>query len=219
MGVIQRIKDIVNANVNAGLDKAEDPEKMIRYMISEMSESVAELKSSLIARKTGLESTVSLLKSAENEVKRWSNRAAAAVTQVKDDLARAAIREKKKAETRLSWLIKEKDHFEKIISETAAQISSVQEKLDEADGKQRILIQRSLHARETLDVQKQMNGISDNKSYLRFSDFEKRIERMESEAEIYAEESQTVSESRFRDMEDSVEIEEELKALKSKVKK
>jgi len=219
MGVIKRIKDIVNANVNAGLDKAEDPEKMIRYMISEMSESVSELKSSLIARKAGLESTVSLLKSAEEEVVRWGSRAGAAVEKTMDDLAREAIIEKKKAETRFSMLVKEKDHLEKIISETAAQVNTVQEKLNESMGKQRVLIQRGLHAKETLDIQKQMSGISGNQSYLRFSDFEKRIERMEVEAELYTDENYNISETRFKDMESSAEIEDELQALKKKVKK
>ena len=86
MGIFSRFKDIVSSNLNAMLDKAEDPEKMIRLMIQEMEETLVELKSScasIMADKKGVERDVHLL---NNTVEKWRERAELAVDKGRDDL-------------------------------------------------------------------------------------------------------------------------------------
>jgi phage shock protein A len=97
MGVFTRFKDIINANINSMLDKAENPEKMIRLMMQEMEDTLIDLKSSCAAKMAGKTKTLRELKDAEARVQRWQSRAELAISKKRDDLAREALIEKQKA--------------------------------------------------------------------------------------------------------------------------
>ena len=104
MGVFSRFKDIVNANINALLDKAEDPEKMLRLMMQEMEDTLIELKSSCAAR---MASRIRLDKRINEQkalVNRWQSRAQMAIDKGRDDLAREALAEKRKESATLASL-------------------------------------------------------------------------------------------------------------------
>ena len=97
MGIFSRFMDIVNSNINSLLDKAEDPEKMLRLMIQEMEDTLIELKSNAagsIAQKIKLERKAS---DTEATVSRWEQRAMLAIEKGKEDLAREALIEKERS--------------------------------------------------------------------------------------------------------------------------
>lgn len=217
MGVFNRMKDIINSNLNAMLDNAEDPEKMIRYIVREIEETIIDLKSSCAEKISEKARIDKELNSMEEKALLWANRANKAVDAGKDDLAREALVEKKRCEGEVTYLKSELEHLDKLISETKGNITKMEAKYDDVVQRQRILIQRGIHARETLRTQNTMKRASGAEAMARFDEMESKIERMEAEAELSSVSNSSL-ENEFANLESDEDIEAELAALKNKKK-
>ena len=184
MGVYTRTKDIVNANINAALDKAKIPESMIRLMIQQMEDSVVELKSSCSEKTAAVAQMVREKTSLAEALKGWETRAKMAVESGRDDLARDALHEKKSCLNRTDCLDKEIAFLNGIIKESKDSIFQLEEKLEEASQKYRLLIQRGIHARDRKAARETLRYASGTDAIRRFDEMENRIERMEAEADL-----------------------------------
>ncbi|MBN2625488.1 MAG: phage shock protein PspA [Spirochaetales bacterium] len=219
MGVFTRFKDIVNANINAILDKAEDPEKMINLMMREMEDTLVELKSSCaskMAERAKVEREKGFF---EEKTASWDSRAKLAVEKGRDDLAREALQEKQKCTDELEYLTKDWEHLNNIVDESRSEISQLEEKLEQVRQKHRQLIQRGRHAQEKKRARESMRQASSTAAMDRFDRMENQIERMEAEADLYGNRGSNDIESRFADLEKNDSVEEELAALKKSMKK
>jgi phage shock protein A len=217
MGVFTRFKDIVSANINSILDKAEDPEKMIRLMMQEMEDTMVDLKANC-SEKMGVLKTIERERAKLDEVlQRWEGRAKLAVSSGKDDLAREALLEKQRCRDELEALNKEKLHLESIIEESREQIRLLAEKLEQVSQKHRLLVQRGIHAQEKRRVRENLYQASGAEAMRRFDEMESRIERMEAEADMAGDVFKS-REREFSRMESEGKVEEELEALKRRMK-
>ena len=203
MNIFSRFMDIINANMNALLDKAEDPEKMLRMMIQEMEDTLIELKSSCasaMAESAKLERNIKEAKEAEE---RWEKRAILAVSKGKEDLAREALSEKllsRKDADRFSRLL---DENRNTISEARKDISALEDKLSESKARFRIIKEKQERARNEKKARESIRKDTE----ARFEEMEKRINRMNAENDLNR---------GFEEMEKSDEIERELAELKKK---
>ncbi|MDC7224154.1 MAG: PspA/IM30 family protein [Spirochaetales bacterium] len=218
MGVFTRFKDIVNANINAILDKAEDPEKMINLMIREMEDTLVEMKSSCASKMAEKAKIDREKKFFEEKVTGWESRARLAVEKARDDLAREAIQEKQRCLDELSYLTKDWEHLGSIVEEARSEISQLEEKLEQVRQKHRQLVQRGRHAEEKKKARESIRQASSSSAMDRFDKMESRIERMEAEADLYGHKNSDI-ESQFADLEKNDSVEEELAALKKSLKK
>lgn len=218
MGIFTRFMDIVNSNINALLDKAEDPEKMIRLMMQEMEDTLVDLKSSCAAKIASRSGTVRDQAEYQQKVTRWTERARLAVEKGRDDLAREALIEKKEAQTGLDELNKELDHLNQIIDECKKNIILIEEKLQTVIVKHKVLMRRGQEAKEKTKVNTLMRDSSGSGVITRFSNLENRIERMESDAEVSGFASSNL-ESEFSKLEAGEDVDDELAELKKSVKK
>ena len=220
MKMIKRFKKIMGSHINARLDKIEDPEKMVRYMLREMDETIIEAKSATTAKMALLTTIDSEKTEVEKELKRWQERAVLAVEKKKDDLARQAIGEKQRVERKLVHLEEEKKQMDEIIASMQGHVTTLEEKRDEVIEKQRMLIQRAYHAKEKKKVLETLQGLDTVSTCRRFTEFEQKIERMEADAQMAGYRSkEEAKEATFAKMEKDESIEKELSALKKETSK
>jgi phage shock protein A len=218
MGIFTRFMDIVNSNINALLDKAEDPEKMIRLMMQEMEDTLVDLKSSCAAKIASRARTIRDQADFQQKVTLWTERAQLAVEKGRDDLAKEALIEKKDAQTGLDKLNRELDHLNQIIDECKNNIILVEEKLQTVILKHKALIRRGQEAKEKTKVNKVIRGTSGSGTMTRFNDLENRIERMESDAEVSGFGAGSL-ETEFSKLEAGDDVDDELAELKKSVNK
>lgn len=220
MRIIKRFKDIVNANVHAKLDKMEDPEKMIRFMLTEMEETLIGAKSSAAERLANRAIIENEIKQTKEQLKRWENRAQLAAEKDRDDLAREALIEKNRVVKRLAGLEEELIQMESIITSMQEQITKLEAKREEIRDKQRMLVQRAYHAKEKKKMVETLRAMDTATNYRKFSELEEKIERMEADVEMagFSGSTQT-AEKQFSKMETDEAIEAELAKLKAKKKK
>lgn len=218
MKVFRRVRDIVSSNLNHALDKMEDPKKMIRLMIDEMGDTIAEAKASLAASMATQKRCESEEKALGESVARWENRASMAVERGMDELAREALAEKKALVRRLDAKREEIQIIKGIIESKNEQIHKLEEKLAEMKAKSSTMVERAAFAEEKIKSEKQLHEADGADAIRKFQEFENRVQRLEAEAEMAGFSGKTSSEKKFTDMERDEEVEKELAALKAKRK-
>ncbi len=214
MGIFTRFRDIVSANINAMLDRAEEPEKMIKLMIREMEDTLIEIKAACAGVMAGSKKVQRQLDEIDTRAQYWEEKAALAVQKGRDDLAREALIEKRRYLDRKDSLEKELQELHMLVEGYQENIRQLEDKLKSAREKQRLLVQRHIHARKKKRAQEEIRRLDSSEVMFKFEDLENRIERMESEADL-------VNFGKKSDLEDQLdkltvddEIEAELKALK-----
>jgi phage shock protein A len=218
MGIFSRFQDIVNANLTSILDRAEDPKKMIRLMIQEMEDTLVEVRTSsakIIADKKELQRRVKAL---ESEAANWLQKTELAISKGREDLAKGALIEKRRAEEAVEAGNAELNFIEEQISLLSDEIGQLQSKLDAARAKQKELIVREQTGRSRLEVRKRTNRETLNNAFDKFEQYEQRLEELEAEVESYdmGKGNHSLSEE-IAGLAIEDEIEQELAALKSKI--
>ncbi len=219
MGVFTRFKDIIGSNINAMLDRAEDPEKMIRLMIQEMEETLVEMKAacaSQIADRMRLEREV---ETTGAMAAKWDQRARLAVEKGRDDLAREALREKQRYEKGREELEGQLARFRQLISSSQDDIARLEEKILSARKKQRLLVQRKVRAERKLHAEQSVRKSAGADAALKFEQYEHTIDRMEAAAELVNPRGPDVAslEEQFSRLEHDGSVEQELEALKERM--
>jgi phage shock protein A len=215
MGIFTRFRDIVSSNINAMLDKAEDPEKLIRLMIREMEDTLIEIKASCAGVMAGSKKAERQLDEVRSRITYWEEKAPLAVRKGRDDLAREALVEKRRSVERAVVLEQELTEHNAIIEAYQDDIRQLEDKLRSAKEKQRILVQRHIHANGKRRAQEDIRRMDSNEAMFKFEDLEGRIERMEAEADLVNYGARPTLEEELESLGMDEEIEKELEALKA----
>jgi phage shock protein A len=219
MGIFTRFRDIISSNINAMLDKAEDPEKLIRLMIREMEDTLVEIKASCAGVMANSKKVQRQLDKVLAREKHWKDRAELAVNKGRDDLAREALVEKRKYSDRANTFEKELIEYKALIAQYQDDIRQLEDKLGTAREKQRVLVQRHIHANGKKRAQQEIRRVDSSEAILRFEEFENRIERMEAEADMVNFGRKPTLEGEFDMLLVDEDIEKELRTLKSSLTK
>jgi phage shock protein A len=217
MGIFSRFTDIVNSNINALLDKAEDPEKMVRLIIQEMEDTLVEVRSASAKTLANKKDIVNQIAKYESDANDWQAKAELALSKDRDDLARAALQEKKKSAEAAEALSKELAVVEEQIGKLQDEIGQLQEKLADAKTRQKAIIMRQKTASSRLEVKKTLDSSKVDNAMGRFEQYERKIDDLESQVEAYDLGKKTLQDE-FAELEASDKVEDELAALKAKVK-
>ena len=206
MSIFTRFKDIVNSNINSLLDKAEDPEKMLRLMIGEMEDTVIDLKTTTAARMAEAIRSEKKVDEAKATVERWQARAELAIEKGKDDLAREALIEKKHAQEAYERALENISSLKKSVEEGKEEIRTLEDKIKAAKDKLATLQREQARAQERRDSSVNLNA--------RFEEMENRINRMNAYNDLGKKSEEKSAEEKFSEMEKNDEIEAEIERIK-----
>ncbi|RTE87138.1 MULTISPECIES: phage shock protein PspA [Gammaproteobacteria] len=216
MGIFSRFSDIVNANLNALLDKAEDPQKMVRLIIQEMEDTLVEVRSvsaKTLAEKKELTRQLTRL---EEEVVEWEQRAELAISKGRDDLARSALLEKRKIEDTVESLNEDIARTDDHIERLSGEISQLQEKLTDAKARQKSILMRERTVSSRLNVKRTLDSSKIDDALQKFDRYEAKIDDLESQVDAYDLGKKTLADE-FRALENESKVDDELEALKARV--
>jgi phage shock protein A len=195
MGIFSRLTDIVNSNLNSILDRAEDPEKLIRLVIQEMEDTLVEVRSSTvrtIAERKEIERKLSQL---GREMDEWQRKAELALSRDRDDLT----------------------HIEEALAKSSEDISRLQEKLTDAKKREKAIVLRHKSAASRLKVNTQIHDDRINDAFARFEQVERNLDELEGRAESLDIGRRKTLAEEFSDFEASTKVEQELADLKARM--
>ncbi|WP_461536581.1 PspA/IM30 family protein [Spongorhabdus nitratireducens] len=217
MSIFSRLSDIMNANITALLDKAEDPEKMARLMLQEMEETLVEVRTDaarLIADKKETERQLIRL---EQSAQEWAEKAALALQHEREDLARHALSEKQK----VMLQVKEKQAY---LSEMEQQLDKQDEDIQRLQGAMKDARKRldSIRLRKQvgtnrLKMREQTREENRLRQEARFEHMERDIDALEGQLDAFDMGDSKLS-NELQELEMNSAIDKELEALKNSLK-
>ena len=218
MSIFSRFTDIINSNINSILDKAEDPQKMVRLIIQEMEDTLVEVRSAsakTIASKKDIQLQIDKL---AHQAQDWSAKAELAISKEREDLARAALQERSKCNDTAEVLGNELENIDIQLSKLQVETGQLQEKLADAKARQKTILLRQSTATSRLDVKKTLDSSKVEDAMGRFEQYERKINDIEAQVEAYDLGKKSLHHE-FAELEADGKVEDELAALKAKMAK
>jgi phage shock protein A len=223
MGILDRVATVIRSNLNYRINKAEDPEKMLNQILIQMRQQLVEAKREVAVAIADEKRLGTQLEAEIEQVREWERRATMAVQKGEDDLAREALRRKADHEQIAIGYKKQWDAQKTSTENLKNALRALSQKIEEASRKKNLLIARQKRAEAQKHIHEVMTGLSDTSAFESFDRMTTKVEQIEAQADAAVEISQDLSgetmEQRFRALESSTDVEQELHALKAKVQK
>ena len=217
MGIFSRLADIVNSNINAILDRAEDPEKIIRLIIQEMEDTLVEVRASAVRAIAEKKEIDRRLQAVAREQEEWQRRAELAITKQREDLAKGALLAKARlAEVRAS-LEQQLRQVEEALEKQNQDIAKLQAKLADAKAREKSLATRHHTAANRLKLRTRLHDERISDAFSRFEQVERALDEMEGKVEAFDLGRKKTIADELAGLEAENGVEEELKALKERL--
>ncbi len=217
MSIFSRMTDIIQSNINAILDRAEDPEKMIRLIIQEMEDTLVEVRSSTvktIAERKEIERRIAELNRQSEE---WDRKAELALTHGREDLARGALMEKSRAVEQAEALGRQLEQVVSALDKANEDIGRLQAKLNDAKAREQALVTRAKSAAARVKVRATLNDERITDALARFEQVERNLDELEGRAESYDMGRQKSLAEEIAELEANRKVDDDLAALKARV--
>ena len=185
MGIFTRFSDIVNSNINAILDKAEDPEKIVRLMIQEMEDTLVEVRSAAARSIADKKDLNRKLESRDHELLDWDDKAELAMRKGREDLAKAALVEKSRVAAAADTLKQDYLAVDEGLAKLDEDIARLESKLQDAKARQKALLARHKTAHSRLAARKKIHDYKIEDAMVRFEQYTRRIDDVEGRIEAY----------------------------------
>jgi phage shock protein A len=187
MGIFSRLSDLLKSNINDLIDRAEDPEKMVKQVIIDMQTELTKATQNYGKAKASERMAEKKYLEAKKISESWEAKAKAALSQGNQELAKQALAKKVKAD---EDVISYKDMYESISDQTEAignQVEVLKSKLEDAKSRQAMLIARSQMADTKKNLAKASGNFDASSSFEKFQRMEDKINRKEAEADAFSE--------------------------------
>lgn len=219
MSIFNRVNDVIQSNIAAMLDKAEDPEKLLNLMLSEMQEALNECRSTAAALLCEEKTLKRQIAQKQKDLTLWQTKAELAVAKNRDDLAKSALVEKQRVDEQIAAKNTQLNTLKESIEKITADCERLQQKMAQAKSKQAQLIKRHdiVATREKVNMQLHSDNVANALS--RFEMIEQKVEGIEAQVDAY--ELTNTAQSTAEQIESLVKnekIDAELARLKASVK-
>ncbi len=215
---MERIAKIIEANLNAMLSSAENPEKMLEQLMVDMREQYREAQRQVtvaIADEKRLEAKYRKAKDGADE---WQRRAVLALQKGREDLAREALLRKQEGAVAATEYLTQLEQQSILVERLKRGLVALDRKIDEATRKKDLIIARQKRAEAARTINRAVSSIDDRSAFEALARVEEKVARLEAtteaEAEVAALESVKNLEEEFKKLETG-DVDVELKALKA----
>ena len=219
MGIFSRLADIINSNINDVLDKAEDPEKMIRLVIQEMEDTLVEVRSSAAKTIADQKDMRRQLKRMSTAMTSWEEKAELAIAKGREDLAKGALVEKAKVAQMAQALDEELVLLDDALGKHEEDIVKLEAKLREAKAKQAAILARAETATNRLKIRQHVYSSRVDDAFARFERVERRVDATEGRIEALDMGRGKSLDEELAELEAEEAVTAELEALKAKLSK
>lgn len=217
MGLFSRFTDIINANLNSMLDKAEQPEKMIRLIIGEMEETLIEVRATAAKNIAEQKTVARKITVIQKEISNWQQKAEMALTKNREDLAKSALEHKQKCLKTLNELEGENAIFTELLASIQKDSQRLQQKLSEAKSRQNNLRAREESALVRLKVRESTNIHNIDEALNKFERYQHKIDQLEAQVESYELTEDKDLSAQISALAEEDDVSTELDALKKKL--
>jgi phage shock protein A len=218
MGIFNRLSDIVNSNINSILDRAEDPEKIIRLIVQEMEDTLVEVRSAAVKTVAERKEIERRLGELRREAADWEAKAELALSKNREDLAKGALVARAKLTEAADAMATELKKLEDILAKTNEDIGQLQQKLTDAKAREKSIVARQKTATQRLRVKTQLYDSRITDAFGRFEQIERNLDMLEGKAEVLDMGRRSLSDE-IAGLETDDKVEAELAALKARMGK
>jgi len=219
MGIFSRMGDIINSNLNAMVDKAENPEKIARLIISEMEDTLIEVRTNAARSIAEKKELARKAESYDARAAEWGAKAELALEKGREDLARGAVQAKQQATQMAAVVRSEIEVLDETVTKADADLGKLQSKLNEAKAKHKSLIARGQTAETRIRVRSQITDTKVDDALARYERMERKVDELEAHVEAFDLGQGQSLEAQFAEIEADEAVEAELAALKASMKK
>ncbi|TAE53885.1 MAG: PspA/IM30 family protein [Nostocales cyanobacterium] len=215
MGLFDRIKRVVGANVNDLISKAEDPEKMLEQAILEMQEDLVQLRQGVAQAIAAQKRTDKQYKDAAAEAEKWERNAKLALQKGEEDLARQALQRKKTVSETATALKTSLDQQTVTVENLKKNLVQLESKISEAKTKKEMLKARITAAKAQEQLGTMVSGMNTSSAMAAFERMEEKVMLQEARAQSVGELVGADLETQFARLESGSDVDDELAALKA----
>ena len=217
MKLFKRMADIMNANIHAMLDKAEDPSKMVRMIIHEMNDTLVKVRMTAAKAIADRKEITRHLEAKRAEAADWERKAEYAVRRDRDDLARGALAERRRCEQDVEHLERDLTVSDEVETKLRNDIATLEGKIAEAEARQRSIVARAQTARVQKGVRRQLSRHNIDEIMVGFDQYERMIDELEGQVESYESSKAMTLQEEIQSIQQDEELDEELENLKSRL--
>jgi phage shock protein A len=216
VGLLDRVSTLVRANLNDLLDRAEDPEKVIRQLLIDMNNQLIQVRTQVAAAIADEKRLYARYQDAQEQADEWQRKAELAVDRGQDDLAKQAL-------ARRNTYVETANGFQEQHAAQSAQVQTLKDalrtlesKIGEAETKKDLLIARSRRAKAEETVHKTISNVRGVSSVSDFARLEEKVERQEARAAAYSDLNTDTLDTQFAQLEEETEVDRQLAELKAR---
>src|ERR687884_880048 len=216
MGILDRVSTLVRANINDLIDRAEDPEKVVKQLLADMNNQLLQVKTQVAAAIADEKQLQQRYQENEAKANDWQRKAELAVEKGQDDLAREALMRRNSFQQTADGFKAQYDEQARQVETLKDALHQLEAKIQDAQTKEQLLIARSRRAKAETQIRSTLSGLDQSSALASFQRIEEKVSQQEARAAALGELDTDTMEHRFQLMEQESELDRQLADLKAK---